>query len=167
MSLLVEFPRRRSPRSCARPAPRRVRSMASASTSGRTRLWVWLARAVAARLPSVAPSRPLPCAGRVLFRGRTLPMDPARGRPAAQPADGFPESVFLAQSALHGGQTIGEALRFHRIVADAEVPAEIERLALVGWRRRWRRGAARAQRRPVPARWPGPRAQRASVHAGA
>jgi peptide/nickel transport system ATP-binding protein len=76
-----------------------------------------------------------PAAGRVLFRGRDI----ADSDPAAR--QGLRRSLQMVfQNPLSSlnlrytvEQTISEALRFHRIVPDAEVPTEIERLLrLVG-----------------------------------
>src|SRR5262245_19361482 len=71
-----------------------------------------------------------PVAGRVLFRGRDI-ADPD---PTAQ--QGLRRSLQMVfQNPLSSlnlrytvAQTIGEALRFHRVVPDPEVPTEIDRL---------------------------------------
>lgn len=76
-----------------------------------------------------------PAAGRVLFHGRDIAdPDPAarRGlRRSLQMVFQNPLSSLNLRYTVE--QTISEALRFHRIVPDAEVPTEIERLLrLVG-----------------------------------
>ena len=76
-----------------------------------------------------------PTAGRVLFRGRDIAdPDPAarRGlRRSLQMVFQNPLSSLNLRYTV--AQTIGEALRFHHVVPDAKVPAEIERLLrLVG-----------------------------------
>ena len=76
-----------------------------------------------------------PAAGRVLFHGRDIAdPDPAarRGlRRSLQMVFQNPLSSLNLRYTVE--QAIGEALRFHRIVPDAEVPTEIERLLrLVG-----------------------------------
>jgi oligopeptide/dipeptide ABC transporter ATP-binding protein len=76
-----------------------------------------------------------PTAGRVLFRGRDIAdPDPAvqRGlRRNLQMVFQNPQSSLNLRFTV--ARAIGEALRFHHIVPDAEVPAEIERLLrLVG-----------------------------------
>lgn len=76
-----------------------------------------------------------PSAGRILFRGRDI-----ADRDTALQQDLRRSMQMVFQNPLSSlnlrmtvSQTIGEALRFHRIVADAEVPAEINRLlGLVG-----------------------------------
>lgn len=76
-----------------------------------------------------------PSAGRVLFRGRDIAdADPAARRALRRDLQMVFQNPFSSLNpGLTVAQTIGEALRFHRIVPDAAVPAEIQRLLrLVG-----------------------------------
>jgi oligopeptide/dipeptide ABC transporter ATP-binding protein len=76
-----------------------------------------------------------PAAGRVLFRGRDIadPNPAARQSLRRNMQMVFQNPFSSLNLRFTVAQTIGEALRFHRVVPDAEVPAETERLLrLVG-----------------------------------
>ncbi len=76
-----------------------------------------------------------PSAGRVMFRGRDIAdTDPAARRALRRDLQMVFQNPFSSLNPrLTVTQTIGEALRFHRIMPDAAVPAEIRRLLrLVG-----------------------------------
>jgi oligopeptide/dipeptide ABC transporter ATP-binding protein len=76
-----------------------------------------------------------PAAGRILFRGRDIAeSDSETQRAFRRNLQMVFQNPFASLNPrMTVAQTIGEALRFHRIVPDAAIPAEIERLlGLVG-----------------------------------